>query len=64
MFGYTSILYGYSPKPNQKKKRITGSYVTINEVGLRSINSWRSEKKKILFLGLNPYMSFNVGIYK
>ena len=47
----SSILYGYSPKPNQKKKRITGSYVTINEVGLRSINSWRSEKKKILFLG-------------
>lgn len=47
----SSILYGYSPKPNQKKKRLTGSYVTINDVGLRSINSWKSEKKKILFLG-------------
>jgi len=47
----SSILYGYSPKPNQKKKRIAGSYVTINEHGLRSINSWNSEKKKILFLG-------------
>ena len=35
----------------QKKKRIAGSYVTINEHGLRSINSWNSEKKKILFLG-------------
>ncbi len=46
-----SILYGYSPKPNQKKKRIEGSYITINEAGLRSTNSWNSEKKKIIFLG-------------
>ena len=47
----SSILYGYSPKPNQKKKRLEGSYVTINEVGLRSVSSWNSKKKKILFLG-------------
>ena len=47
----SSFLYGYSPKPNQKKKRLKGSYVTINEAGLRSINPWNSEKKKILFLG-------------
>ncbi len=47
----SNILYGYSPKPNQKKKRIKNSYVTINDAGLRSINSWNSKKKKILFLG-------------
>ena len=34
-----------------KKKRLEGSYVTINEAILRSINPWNSEKKKILFLG-------------
>ena len=36
----SNILYGYAPKPNQKKKRIKGSLVSINNVGLRSLNSW------------------------
>jgi len=47
----SSILYGYAPKPNQKKIRIKGSVVTINDAGLRSLNSWESEKRKIVFLG-------------
>jgi hypothetical protein len=47
----SNILYGYSPKPNQKKKRIKGSFVTINKVGLRSLHSWDNDKKKIIFLG-------------
>ena len=47
----SNILYGYSPKPNQKKKRIKGSFVTINEIGLRSLYSWENDKKKIIFLG-------------
>ena len=46
-------VYGYSPKPNQKKKRLNNSTVTINDVGLRSILDWKSndDKKKIIFFG-------------
>ena len=46
------LIYGYAPKENQKKKRFKNSFVTINESGLRSIENWRSsKKKKILFIG-------------
>ena len=31
------------------KKRLEGSYVTINEVGLRSVSSWNSKKRKFYF---------------
>jgi len=47
----SSNLYGYSPKPNQKKNRLKGSLVTINNAGLRSQSSWDIQKKKIIFLG-------------
>jgi len=48
----SNILYGYSPKPNQKKNRINNASVTINDFGLRSIYNWENDKrKKILFLG-------------
>lgn len=47
----SSKLYGYSPKPNQKKNRLEGSLVTINNAGLRSKSSWDVKKKKIVFLG-------------
>ena len=47
----SNILYGYAPKPNQKKKRIKGSLVSINNVGLRSLNSWNNNRKKIIFFG-------------
>ncbi len=48
----SNILYGYSPKANQKKKRINDATVTINDLGLRSINSWKTnDKRKIVFLG-------------
>ena len=33
----------------KKKKRLEGSYVTINEAGLRSINPWNSKKRKFYF---------------
>ncbi len=48
----SSYIYGYSPKENQKRHRIKSSIVTINDVGLRSIYSWKnSNKNKIIFLG-------------
>lgn len=47
----SNILYGYSPKINQKKKRIKGSFVTINNAGLRTLDSWDKNKRKIIFLG-------------
>ncbi len=46
------VVYGYAPKANQKKMRFKKSLITINESGLRSIESWKdSNKKKILFIG-------------
>tara|TARA_A100001011_G_scaffold212071_1_gene220277 strand:- start:1582 stop:2493 length:912 start_codon:yes stop_codon:yes gene_type:complete len=48
----SNILYGYSPKINQKKNRFKNSTVTINDFGLRSIYNWKNNKeKKIVFLG-------------
>ena len=49
----SNYVYGYSPKTNQKKKRIGGAYVSINDVGLRSIHNWsdNENKKKIIFFG-------------
>ena len=49
----SNYVYGYSPKTNQGKKRIGGAYVSINDVGLRSIHNWsdNENKKKIIFFG-------------
>jgi len=46
-------VYGYSPKPNQKKVRFNNATVTINDVGLRSIYDWKNNDggKKIIFFG-------------
>ena len=38
-------VYGYSPKPNQKK-RLNNSTVTINDVGLRSLYDWKNNEGK------------------
>ena len=48
----SNYTFGFVPKENQKKKRFDGAYVSINDIGLRSIYNWKnSVKKKILFLG-------------
>ena len=47
----SNYVYGYSPKINQSKKRFKNSKITINEVGLRSVEKWQIDKKKILFIG-------------
>lgn len=48
----SNYIYGYSPKENQIKERLRNSIVTINDVGLRSINDWKkNSKKKIIFFG-------------
>ena len=48
----SNYIYGYAPKENQKKRRIKGANVTINDIGLRSVYNWKeSNKDKILFLG-------------
>ena len=48
----SNYIYGYAPKENQKKERLRGSIVTINELGLRTPFSWNNlEKKKIIFMG-------------
>ncbi|MAV56040.1 MAG: hypothetical protein CMI79_00695 [Candidatus Pelagibacter sp.] len=48
-----NYVYGYAPKINQKKKRLNESIVSINDVGLRSIENWKDKKnyKKIIFYG-------------
>ena len=47
-----NFVYGYAPKPNQKKIRFKNSRITINDVGLRSIYNWKNnEKNKIIFFG-------------
>ena len=48
-----NYVYGYAPRPNQKKLRIRNSTVTINDVGLRSLKNWKMnrDKKKIIFFG-------------
>ena len=35
----SDLTYGYAPKVNQKKNRLKSSTVTINEVGLRSLDN-------------------------
>ena len=49
----SNFVYGYAPKANQKKSRFNNSVVTINDVGLRSIENWSERKKykKIVFFG-------------
>ena len=47
----SNYIYGYSPKINQNKQRLKNSKVTINKSGLRSIDKWDQDKKKILFIG-------------
>ena len=49
----SNYVYGYAPKKNQKKKRLKNSIVTINDVGLRSLDNWSENKnnKKIVFFG-------------
>ena len=48
-----NYVYGYAPRPNQKRERLKNSTITINDVGLRSLNNWESnkDKKKIIFFG-------------
>jgi len=48
-----NYVYGYAPRPNQKKERLRNSKVTINDVGLRSLKNWEEnkDKKKIIFFG-------------
>ena len=47
----SSILWGYSPKPNQKTKRFRNSEITINNIGTRSIYKWDENQEKIIFFG-------------
>ena len=48
----SNYIYGYAPKENQKKQRLKGSIVSINDVGLRSNYNWKNTNKdKIIFLG-------------
>ena len=48
----SDLTYGYAPKINQKTERLKKSIVTINDVGLRSLENWKkNNKKKILFIG-------------
>ncbi len=48
----SDYIYGYAPKENQKKERINGATVTINDRGVRSVINWKDDsKEKIIFLG-------------
>lgn len=48
----TNYIYGYAPKINQKKQRLDGAKVSINDFGLRSIYDWNNNNKdKIIFIG-------------
>ena len=47
----SSILYGYAPKENQVKIRKKNIKVSINDVGLRSLNNWKNNSKKNCFFG-------------
>ena len=47
----SNYIYGYAPKENQRKERFKGSKISINELGLRTPNSWNnSQKDKIIFI--------------
>ena len=45
-----SLLWGYSPMPNQKSKRLENAVVTINEDGLRTSKKF-TNTNKIIFYG-------------
>lgn len=45
-----SLLWGYSPMPNQKSKRLENAMVTINEDGLRTSKKF-TNANKIIFYG-------------
>jgi len=48
----SDYIYGYAPKENQKKERINGATVTINDKGVRSVINWKDvSKEKVIFLG-------------
>jgi lysophospholipase L1-like esterase len=48
----SNYIYGYAPKKNQKKKRLKNSTITINNLGLRTLDNWEiEEKKRIVFFG-------------
>ena len=49
----SDYVYGYAPKNNQIKKRLNGSTITINDVGLRGQYNWSDNfnTKKIVFFG-------------
>ena len=48
----SNLIYGYAPKINQKKSRLKNATITINNLGLRSINDWgNSQTNKIVFFG-------------
>ena len=42
----SNYTFGFVPKENQKKKRFDGAYVSINDIGLRSIYNWKNSEKK------------------
>ena len=44
----SDYIYGYAPKENQKKERINGATVTINDRGVRSVINWKDDSKTIL----------------
>ena len=46
-----SILWGYSPKPNQNTKRFRNSEITIDNNGTRSLYKWNDKKQRIVFFG-------------
>ena len=48
----TNTAYRYAPRPNQRVQRRRGAWVTINESGYRSPESWqKSAAFKVLWLG-------------
>ena len=48
----SNYIYGYAPKENQSKSRINGAKVSINDVGLRSVENWKNNNSnKIIFFG-------------
>lgn len=48
----TNIAYRYAPRPNQSVQRLRGAWVTINESGYRSTESWmKPAALKVLWIG-------------
>ena len=44
-------LWGYSPRENRKYTRFDGDIVTINEIGVRASQEWRTDGANIVFFG-------------